>query len=491
MRILLIAWLVLHSARPCIAQGAFADPWKLTDRPTIHSIKLLLNAVNSGDANKVGRFVKEGFSRKFLDTFPLNTHVDYMLSAHAQHGDLVFHSERSLERDQTGTNQVVILKATRTELWQALTVHFATEEPNKINGLHLSAINPPDGSFPSNPIDMEKAIEDLDGYVNRMAKSDVFSGSVLLAKGDKVLYSAAYGLASKRFNVSNNLQTKFNLGSMNKMFTSIAIMQLVEAEKLSLADKLSEFVDETWLEKDVSDKIEIRHLLTHSSGLGSYFNQKFIESSKNGFRVLNDYKPLIRDEKLQFQPGASTRYSNTGMFMLGVVIEKVSGENYFDYIRKHIYEVADMRNSDSYEMDQPVPNLAIGYEPDRYNETGWNNNLYRHVLKGGPAGGGFSTVEDLHRFALALTNFKLLGKKYTEELYSGKPHLHSPDYGYGINVSGTQDNRIVGHGGGFEGISSNLDIYLDKGYVSVVLSNYGSGSRPIERKIRELLERVD
>lgn len=203
---------------PCVAQSIFTDPWKVNDQSTIHSIKSLLNAVNSGDADEIGRFVKSGFSQKFLDTFPLDTHVDFMLTAHAQHGDLVFHSERSLERDHAGTNQVVILKATRTELWQALTVHFATEEPNKINDLHLAAINPPEGSSPTDPIDMEKAIEDLDGYVSRMAKSDVFSGSVLLAKGDKVLYSAAYGLASKRFNVANNLQTKFNLGSMNKMF---------------------------------------------------------------------------------------------------------------------------------------------------------------------------------------------------------------------------------------------------------------------------------
>jgi CubicO group peptidase (beta-lactamase class C family) len=232
-------------------------------------------------------------------------------------------------------------------------------------------------------------------------------------------------------------------------------------------------------------------LLSHSSGLGSYFNQTYIETSKNNFRELNDYKPLIKNETLLFEPGTDSRYSNTGMLLLGVVIEHISGQDYFSYIRKHIYNPIGMKNSDSYEMDQPVPNLAIGYEPSRENETGWNNNLYKHVLKGGPAGGGFSTVVDLHQFALAVTQYKLLSKDMTEQMYSAKPELHSDSYGYGFFVGGTKGNRIVGHGGGFEGISSNLDIYLDRGYVSAVMSNYGSGARPIENKIRELLARVD
>ncbi len=475
----------------CVAQDANTDSSKLPDKPAAHYIKPLLEVLNSGDAKQVESFVKQNFTPEFLDEFPMDMHLGFMLDTHAQHGDLVFHSVRSNDEPQPETEQVIILKTARTELWLALTIHATPEKPYKINGLSLSPARPPSNLSKSSSLTIEEAIVELDNYVKRMAERDVFSGSVLLAKGDKVLYKAAYGMASKRFNVPNNLQTKFNLGSMNKMFTSTAIMQLVEAGKLSLNDKLSKFADESWLPKDITDKIEIRHLLTHSSGLGSYFNQTYMETSKNRYRDLDDYKPLIIDETLRFEPGTDNSYSNTGMFMLGVVIEKVSGQDYFSYIRDHIYNPAGMIHSDSYEMDQPVPNLAIGYEPNRDNETGWSNNLYKHVLKGGPAGGGFSTVEDLHRFALALTHFKLLGEKFTEEVYSAKPDLHSPSYGYGFSVDGTPDDRIVGHGGGFEGISSNLDIYLNQGYVSVVMSNYGSGSRPIESKIRELLELVD
>lgn len=483
MKIILCGLMVFYWSALAFAQNVYTDSSKLPDGLAAH----LLEALNSGDAKHMESFIKQNFAPEFLEKYPMDMHLGYLLDTHATNGEFTFHSMRRFEESRPENEQVLVVKSSRTEIWNALAIYVTAEKPHKINGLAIWDERPPESL---GSLTMEEAIVELDSYVKRMAKKDVFSGSVLLAKGDNVLYKAAFGLASKRYGVPNNVQTKFNLGSMNKMFTSIAIMRLVEAGKLSLNDKLSKFADESWLAKDISDKIEIRHLLTHSSGLGSYFNRTYMETSKNRYRALDDYKPLIIGEKLQFESGTDSSYSNTGMFMLGVVIEKVSGQDYFSYIRDHIYVPAGMIHSDSYEMDQPVPNLAIGYAPNPDNETGWINNLYTHVLKGGPAGGGFSTVEDLHRFSLALTQFSLLSKKVTEELYSAKPDLHSPEYGYGFGVGGTPDNRIVGHGGGFTGISANLDIYLDQGYVAVVLSNHSSGSRPIERKIRELLERV-
>ncbi len=332
-----------------------------------------------------------------------------------------------------------------------------------------------------------EAVEELRQYVSRLAEADEFSGTILVSQNGEPLFSGAYGLASKRFNVPNNLQTKLNLGSMNKMFTSVAIMQLVEQGKLSLTDRLSEFADESWLAPDVSAKIEIQHLLTHASGLGSYFNETFFTSSKLSYRQLDDYKPLIRGEALRFEPGTSYGYSNTGMFMLGVVIEAVSGQDYFSYIHDHIYAPAGMSNSDCYEMDEPVPNLAIGYARDEARTTGWQNNLYMHVVRGGPAGGCFSTVEDLTKFANALVKHELLSAESTKLLLTPKFEFHTEPYGFGFRIIGEEGMRIVGHGGGFIGISANLDVFLDQGFVAAVLSNYGGAARPVRDKIRELI----
>jgi CubicO group peptidase (beta-lactamase class C family) len=175
------------------------------------------------------------------------------------------------------------------------------------------------------------------------------------------------------------------------------------------------------------------------------------------------------------------------MFLLGVVLESATGENYFDYIRKHIYAPAGMSNSDSYDMDRPVENLAIGYHPDADSEFGWENNIYLHVVRGGPAGGGFSTVGDLHRFAQALLAGKLVSQESLDRMWTD----HSGEgYGYGFGLSMSPNGRVVGHGGGFPGINANLQLYLDRGYVVAVMSNYSDGALPISRQIATYLMRV-
>lgn len=195
----------------------------------------------------------------------------------------------------------------------------------------------------------------------------------------------------------------------------------------------------------------------------------------------------MNDEKLAFEPGKRFRYSNTGMFLLGVVIESVTGQSYFDYIRENIYKPAGMINTDCYEMDYPVENLAIGYSPDRNSQYGWQNNFFKHVVKGGPAGGGFSTVRDLHRFARAIQVEKLVSADSLEILW--KDYL-GENYGYGFRVAEGPYGKVVGHSGGFPGINGNLDIFVDKGYIVVVLSNYDRGASPVAEKISQLLARV-
>lgn len=323
--------------------------------------------------------------------------------------------------------------------------------------------------------------------IDKLCETDSFSGTVLIAKGDQVLYEEACGEASKRFHVANNIDTKFNLGSMNKMFTATSIMQLVEKDVIRLNDPISKYVNESWLSKEITDKVTVHHLLTHTSGLGSYFNRTYWNASRELYRSVDDFKPLVQGETLAFEPGEKFQYSNTGMLLLGVIIEKSTGQDYFDYIRQNIYSPSGMLNSDSYEMDQPVENLAIGYirRPDK--EYGWENNIYKHVIKGGPAGGGFSTVRDLHKFAFALINEKLVSKPSLDLLW--KDYLRS-NYGYGFKIKETKGGKVVGHGGGFPGLNSNLDIFLDSGYIVVVMSNYDCGAIEVSQKLNSWIEKL-
>jgi len=309
--------------------------------------------------------------------------------------------------------------------------------------------------------------------------------SVFLAKDGKRLYGMAFGQANKDFDVPNALDTKFNLGSMNKMFTSVTIAQLVEQGKLSYDDPLSKFMPD-FPNADAAKKIRIKHLLSHTSGLGSYFNDEFDRSSRARFRTVDDMLTLAKGETLAFEPGTRWSYSNTGMLVLGKVIEVVTKQDYFTYVRDHLYKPAGMTNTDAYQLDEVNKNLAVGYQRE-FNDDGtkrYKNNIFMHVIRGGPAGGGYSTAEDLVRFAEALKSGKLVSAATYELLTTPKPELNSPNYGYGFQ----QDDGAVGHSGGFPGISSNLDIFKGSGYVAVVMSNYGGGSQPVVEKIRTLIK---
>lgn len=203
-------------------------------------------------------------------------------------------------------------------------------------------------------------LEKVESFVTRLASEDKFSGALLVAKENVPILKKAYGLASKGYNVPNRFDTKFNLGSMNKMFTGVAIAQLALVGKLSFSDTVGKLLPD-YPNKQVAQKVTVHHLLTHTSGMGNYFNDKFSNSSRQKFREVRDYFPLFVDEPLQFEPGSGFRYSNSGFMVLGAIIEQVSGQDYFDYIRDHVYKPALMSNSDSYELDRDIPNLAIGY----------------------------------------------------------------------------------------------------------------------------------
>jgi CubicO group peptidase (beta-lactamase class C family) len=318
-------------------------------------------------------------------------------------------------------------------------------------------------------------IQDLNNYLEELFIEDEFSGAVLVANQGNVLYKKAYGLASKRYLIPNRTDTKFNLGSMNKMFTGVAVVQLAEKGLLDFQDKVGKYWPE-YPNPEVAEKVSIHHLLTHTSGMGSYFNQQFVSAAKERYRQIIDYLPLFVDEPLRFEPGTRWEYSNSGFMLLGALIERISGQDYFDYVRDNIYIPAGMTNTDAYEMDDDsVHNLAMGYTRMTARAGKRINNIFLHSFKGGPAGGGFSTVEDLLRFDQALRQHNLLSTESLDTLLTNKvADLESEhrDYAYGFGDHRDYGTRVVGHGGGFPGINSKLDMYLDLGYTVAVMSNY-------------------
>jgi CubicO group peptidase (beta-lactamase class C family) len=457
------------------------------DTPVGKRLKEIVTLINEGSRQKWKDYMEKNFTQKFIEIAPMDRHLQVFSETCDDLGCLEYKSFDQIK--STDFKFIAFLWSPSIESWLKLSPEVEETPPHKIITLGLNYGSTPPDLEPLPKMTEQEIVEELKRYLEKLTKADKLSGTILLAKDDSILFKGAYGLASKRFNVTNRIDTKFNLGSMNKMFTAVAVAQLVEKGKLSYEDLVGKYLDSTWIQKETAEKVKIKHLLTHTSGLGSFFNDTYEKTSRLLLREIDDWKPLVKDDKPKFEPGTRWAYSNTGMFLLGAVIEKASGMGYYDYIRENISKPAGMINSDCYEMDRPVPNLAIGYYK-KYTENGfdWYNNIFLHTIKGGPAGGGFSTVEDLFRFARALMGNQLVSKESVELLTTAKPDLNSPNYGYGFGVKKIGDETIVGHSGGFSGINSILQIYKKSGYIYAIMSNYSYGTYFIGKKLERMLE---
>jgi CubicO group peptidase (beta-lactamase class C family) len=219
-------------------------------------------------------------------------------------------------------------------------------------------------------------------------------------------------------------------------------------------------------------------------------------TSVTEFRTVDDLlKWAATDERdVAFEPGTKFQYSNTGYMVLGKVIEVVTGQSYFDYVREHIYRPAGMTNTNSYESEPIAQRLAVGYNKtfDANGKVVFQSNLgnQRGPLRGGPAGGSFSTVGDLLNFSQALRSGKVLKPENLRLLVSPKPEFHSESYGYGFDVN--EVRHTAGHAGGTVGVSNNFEMFLDSGWTAIVLANYTmfmfEPSSPVVEKMRELVE---
>jgi CubicO group peptidase (beta-lactamase class C family) len=249
---------------------------------------------------------------------------------------------------------------------------------------------------------------------------------------------------------------------MNKMFTSIATLTLVEAGKLAFDDPVGKHLVD-YPNKDVASKGTVRHLLTHSGATGDIFGPDFAKNRLT-LRDHSDYVKLYGARGLQHEPGAEFRYSNYGFVLLGAIIERVSGTSYYDYVRRAVFQPAGMTSTDSLPETDAVPNRSLGYTKEN---GGWTSNVDTLPWRGTAAGGGYSTVGDLLRFAEALESGKLVSKKMLAEATTP----HREHYGYGFGIIGEGPLRYYGHNGGAPGMNGDLRIYPRLGYVLVALSN--------------------
>jgi CubicO group peptidase (beta-lactamase class C family) len=466
-------FLFLLAARAGTAQPA--DP---PDTPQGRRMAALVAAFGSGTPEAIRDFVSANFAASALKEAPVEQRVERLSGMARETGPLEFH----LLLRGDGWEVAFLARSKTTGEWLEIGMRLEPGPGFGIQGLRFEDSPGPVGVSEKPAGSDAEAAAATGAQLRQLADRDEFSGVVLLAKNGKPFFHQAYGLANKDLGVPNRPDTKFNIGSINKMFTQMAIAQLLQQGKLGLDDTIRKHLPD--YPGPAADRITIQQLLTNTSGLGDIFGERYDATPKDRLRELSDFLPLFVSDPMLFEPGTRRRYSNAGYVVLGLLIEKVSGQGYHDYVRERIFAPAGMTNSDAYPQDAVVPNRAVGYTregPQGPTPGPFRPNLYALPARSSSAGGGYSTAEDLLAFDAAVRGEKLLSPELTDWFLTDKSRPPAPA---GSAAKGRARSGGGGFAGGTAGVNAVLEMDLDTGYTIVVLSNYDP---PAAQKIAKSL----
>lgn len=320
----------------------------------------------------------------------------------------------------------------------------------------------------------------LTNQLEKIQRENQFSGSIFVKQGESVHVQSSFGNANRADVIPNEKHTRFGIASGCKLFTAVAIAQLVEAEKLSFDSLLQDVLDVSF--PYFHEEITVHHLLTHTSGIPDYFDEEvmddfeelWIKTPMYHIRRLHDFLPLFQKEQQKFIPGEKFYYNNAGYIVLGLMVEKVSGMVFTDYIQQNILDKSGMRNSGYFALDALPAKTAIGYI-DRKDGT-WKTNTYSLPVQGGSDGGAFVTAEDMVLFWEAFMQNNLLNDK----AILLTPHVHAEEesfYGYGVWIEKQENEIHKYHVMGYDpGVSFHSAYYPCTELVLAVCSNKSKGA---------------
>jgi len=330
----------------------------------------------------------------------------------------------------------------------------------------------PPGAVRTAKLALPALVEAVDARAASRAANDRFSGAILLAQGGRVLFQKAYGLADRALGKPNTLDTQFRFGSMGKMFTAVAVMQLVEKGKIDLEAPIGRYLT-GYPNQEVASKVTVAHLLSHTGGTGDIFGPDF-DRAKASLRSTKDYVDLYGSRAAEFAPGSRKSYSNYGFILLGRIVEQVSGLGYDEYLQQNIFTPLGMASTGNRPESEVLPHRAVSYTGSGARLKSAEETL---PLNGTAAGGGYATVGDFNRFVDGLTSHRLLRAETLQKLIDGGVKMADGQFaGFDFGETVPDAGRFIGHGGGAPGMSGSLQHFLDSGVTVIVLANRDPGT---------------
>lgn len=370
-----------------------------------------------------------------------------------------------LRVEAAGPNQATMLVAAEygDSLWQERVVLDPADPMKVVEATFQPADRPPELAIPRvSRAELERMME------QRLAHdvaADRFAGTIVVQRHGRVIYQRAVGLADRSANLPVTMDTRFRIGSANKMFTAVAVLQLVEQGRVSLDAPIGTYLRD-YPNAEFARNVTVRQLLSHTGGAGDIFTAEY-QARRLQVRTLADYVNLFGSRAADTSADGRNAYANYGFILLGRIIETVSGEDYYDYVQRHIFAPAGMTETGSLPEDLAVPNRSRGYTMMRGATLADNADTL--PWRGTAAGGGYTTAMDLVRFADALRSGRLLSSEMLAQATS--PQRPDGWYGFGFWIGGQGPTRNWGHGGGAPGMNAALRIYPELDAVVVALAN--------------------
>jgi CubicO group peptidase (beta-lactamase class C family) len=443
----------LAAAHPA-AQSQAQPP---TETPASRQAMRLLKAFTAGD--------EASFLATIHDIDPKSRRSDAeWLSVRSNLDKLQFHALAAA----TATHAELSVFDPNLDDWARLVVDVKPDAPYTLAGMGMRRDARP-ADVPAPPKLQPAA---LVAATRAQVAADVaaggFDGAVLIAKDGRPLLDAAYGLADRETKTPNTVETQFRFGSMGKMFTMVAILQLAQAGKLDLTAPIGRYLPD-YPNAEIAQKVTVDNLLTHTGGTGDIFGPEF-NAHRLELKEPKDYVALYGARAPLFPGGQSQAYSNYGFMLLGRIVEAASGQSYDAYVQAHIFAPAHMTSTGAQPETVKLPKRAVAYmgPPGKLQDA-----AETLPVRGTPAGGGYSTVGDMLAFANALMADKLLDAAHLKllTLSGGMKLTNGAFVRYDFGGPSPDGRRVLGHAGGAPGMNGVLNIYPDDGYVVVVLAN--------------------
>ncbi|RYG36497.1 class A beta-lactamase-related serine hydrolase [bacterium] len=446
------------------------------DNPNARFMSELVAAINSGDPVAMRSFADTRLNDDVLLGLGLANHARRLGKISSGSGGL------RIERiDQDGSAVFV-----RTRQGNRLILLMGGVGPKGKGGYDLRRM--PEGTasvrehaWPKGPQARDGVVRAIRGYLDSLAKRDLWNGVVLIAQGDRVLLHTAHGLAERSFGTRIGKGTKFNLASLGKMFTASMIGSLVDEGKLSLDDQLGRFRPD-WPDVEARERVTVRMLLNHSAGFGGLFDSPGYDRSRR-YVDATDISTALYGEPLTFPPGSAWNYSNGGFVVLGSIIEKITGKPYEMAVRERLFRPLGMNASGWADGNEALPGLATVYDRDVMDPLGLEPKRRDGMFagwRGGPHGGGYSNAGDLFRFARALRTGRLMKPSTVEEFLTVPPVAKGPNYALGFVKENFEGQTSIGHNGHAR---ADLGIFWDLDLTVIALGNDLSEPVPLTANV--------